>query len=103
MEDFRKQSERSECKICLRSVLDRKLQNVAWSLDKANGNRDAGKYTIGVKDTLSNQHTDLNVKQERSASATKVYSTGTQSSHAFILLEQNPTSGFYKIQFEIQY
>lgn len=75
-----------------------KAANVAWSLDKANGNRDAGKYTIGVKDTLSNQHTDLNVRQERSASATKVYSTGTQSSHAFILLEQNPTSGFYKIQ-----
>ena len=28
-----------------------KAANVAWSLDKANGNRDAGKYTIGVKDT----------------------------------------------------
>lgn len=75
-----------------------KAANVAWSLDKANGNRDAGKYTIGIKDTFSNQHTDLNVRQERSASSAKVYSTGTQSSHAFILMEQNPTSGFYKIQ-----
>ena len=75
-----------------------KAANVAWSLDKANGNRDAGSYTIGVKDTLSGQHTDLNVRQERSASSGKIYSTGTQSNHAFILLEQNPVSGFYKIQ-----
>lgn len=71
-----------------------KAAAIAWSFDTAGTDRN--RYSIGIKDTLSTGHTDLNVRKESSAASTKLFSTGTQSSHAFILLEEE--NGFYKVQ-----
>ncbi|WP_287448351.1 glucosaminidase domain-containing protein [Sellimonas sp.] len=75
-----------------------KAANVAWNLDKAAGNKDAGRYTLGVKDVMTAGYTTLNVRKERSASATKLYSTVKNPGYTFILLENDPISGFYKVQ-----
>lgn len=73
-----------------------KAANVAWALDKVNGYEDVDSYTIGIKDLLSSEHTSLNVRKESSASSTKLYNTGSQSMHAFLILGEE--NGFYKIQ-----
>lgn len=65
----------------------------AWILSDST---DRYQYTIGIKDTLSTGHTDLNVRKEASASSTKLFSTGNQSNHAFIILGES--NGFYKVQ-----
>ena len=71
-----------------------KAAAIMWGLDSAR--KDQLKYTIGVKDLMSNQHTDLSIRKEADASSTRLYATGQQSSHAFLLLD---TSGnFYRIQ-----
>lgn len=75
-----------------------KAANVAWVLDNANGNRDANTYSIGIKDLVSGEHTSLNVRKEASASSTRLYNTGGQSCHAFLILGEE--NGFYKIQSE---
>lgn len=75
-----------------------KAANVAWVLDNANGNRDANAYSIGIKDLISGEHTSLNVRKEASASSTRLYNTGGQSCHAFLILGEE--NGFYKIQSE---
>ncbi len=71
-----------------------KAASIAWSLDSDGADRN--KYTIGVKDTISTGHTDLNVRKESSASSTKLFSTGSQSNHAFLILGEE--NGFYKVQ-----
>lgn len=73
-----------------------KAANVAWVIDKDNGRVDDGAYTIGVKDIKNYEHTPLNVRKEASASSTKLYGTGQQSSHTFLILGES--GGFYKIQ-----
>lgn len=70
-----------------------KAAHYAWILSDST---DQYQYTIGIKDTLSTEHTDLNVRKETSASSTKLFSTGTQSNHAFIILGES--NGFYKVQ-----
>ena len=71
-----------------------KAANIAWSLDSEG--RDRYKYTLGVKDADGIGHIDLNVRQESNASSTRLFSTKTQSSHAFLILGQ--ANGFYKVQ-----
>lgn len=66
----------------------------AWILD-ADGT-DRNKYTIGVKDINGIDHTDMNIRKESSASSTKIFSTGKQTTQAFLLLGEE--NGFYKIQ-----
>lgn len=73
-----------------------KAANVMWTLDRAGGMRDAQKYTVAIKDTLSNQHVTLNIRKESSAGSTRLYSTTSQSNIAFIVLGNE--NGFYKIQ-----
>ena len=75
-----------------------KAAAIAWVLDKNSGNKDAGQYTIGIKDTINTNHTNLNIRTESSTSSASVYRTGTQSNHAFIILESQPINKFYKIQ-----
>lgn len=73
-----------------------KAANVMWTLDRANGSKDAKKYTIAIKDTINSQHITLNVRKESSASSTKLYSTVSQANIAFLVLGEE--NGFYKIQ-----
>lgn len=71
-----------------------KAANIAWNLDS--DGIDRYRYTLGIKDTMNTQHTDLNVRKDSNASSTKLFSTGNQSDHAFIVLEEE--NGFYKVQ-----
>ena len=76
-----------------------KIANMMWYFDKANGSRDYGKYTIGIKDLMSNEHTILNVRKESNTSSTVLYQTVSQSQYSFLLLDNGQISnGFYKIQ-----
>ena len=72
---------------------------MAWLLDSSLGSKDAKRYTMGIKDTLSNSHTALNVRKESSTSSTVLYQTVKQSNYAFLLLDTGTKyNGFYKIQ-----
>lgn len=76
-----------------------KAANVAWTIDKTNGNADDCKYTIGIKDTLSNEHTTLNVRKESNTDSTVLYKTVSQSHYSFLILDNAETeNGFYRVQ-----
>ena len=75
-----------------------KAANIAWMLDRANGNLDVNKYTLGIKDIMSSDHTALNIRREATTASAKLYNTGGQASHAFIILGE--AANFYKIQSE---
>lgn len=72
-----------------------KAATIAWSLDSEG--KDRYKYTLGVKDVISGVgYTDLNVRKESSASSVRLFSTGTQTGQAFLILSQE--NGFYRMQ-----
>ena len=78
-----------------------KAANVAWTIDRQNSNRDAYKYTIGIKDQMSHLHTTLNVRQSAAVGSSVLYTTRGQNSHspaqhAFIILGES--NSFYKVQ-----
>ena len=78
-----------------------KAANVAWSLDNNNGKKDYEKYTIGIKDLLSNVHTTLNVRNKSTtdSSSTILYKTVAQSQYAFLILNDGALeNSFYKVQ-----
>lgn len=71
------------------------------SLDRANGSRDEGLYTIGIKDILpdeNQEYADLNIRREASADSTRVYSTGLRPCMAFLIRGDGPVNGFYQVQ-----
>ena len=72
--------------------------NLVYALDKLQGNQDYQRYTIGLKDTISPAHNSLNVYKEASTSSTLLYETGKASCYAMLILDENPSGGFYKIQ-----
>ena len=74
-----------------------KNANIAWMIEKTYGNNDSGRYTIGIKDIIGNEHTDLNIRVEANTSSKIVYTTKPYSNQSFIVLEDNQ-NGFYKIQ-----
>ncbi|MCI6465873.1 MAG: glucosaminidase domain-containing protein [Faecalicatena sp.] len=71
-----------------------KAANIAWNLDSDGSDR--FKYTIGVKDADGIGHTDVNVRKDSNTSSANIFTTGTQTSQAFLLLGE--LNGFYKIQ-----
>ena len=75
-----------------------KAANIAWSIDKVNGNKDANDYVLGIKDFISTEHSDLNIRKEASTSSSSVvlYKTGGEASQSFIILGEK--GDFYKIQ-----
>lgn len=81
-----------------------KAASQAWVLDLTLGPKDAYKYTLGIKDTINTNHTLATVRNAASSSATGLYTTaaGTTtraiSNYPFILLDQAPQNGFYRIQ-----
>ncbi|MFV0394649.1 MAG: glucosaminidase domain-containing protein [Coprobacillaceae bacterium] len=86
-----------------------KAASVAWAIDRANGSKDAFKYTIGIKDVSNTSHTYSTVRKEASASSTQLYTTApyvtnasskSPSNYPFIVLGDNTNAinGYYKIQ-----
>lgn len=74
-----------------------KAASMAWNLDKANGNKDANKYTIAIKDTIGPNNT-VNVRKDSNTSSTALFKTPKQANCAYIVLNKTPVNKFYKIQ-----
>lgn len=74
-----------------------KAASMAWSLDKANGNKDVNKYTIGIKDLIEPDNT-VNIRKESNTSSTILFKSPKQANCAYIVLNQTPVNKFYKIQ-----
>lgn len=73
-----------------------KAANVAWNLDKNGGYKDKNKYTIGIKDTKSTSHSNVNVRKEATTSSAVLYTTGSHSNYAVLI--RGEKNGFYEIQ-----
>lgn len=87
-------------KYCSDPYWGEKIASVAWLFDAYGGDKDAFLYTIGVKDVICTEHTNLNIRKEPTTSSTSMYKTGKQPCHSFLILDKNPIDGFYKIQSE---
>lgn len=75
-----------------------KAANHAYDLDRTGGYEDRGLYTIGIKDTISTEHTSVNVRSGSSTSATVLYKTGTVSNYAVLIRKATAVNDFYEIQ-----
>lgn len=75
-----------------------KAAAISWILDEAGGYADQDTYTIGIKDSIAGAHQDLNVRAGNNTSASVLYTTGTQSNVAFVILNKTPQNGFYQVQ-----
>lgn len=73
-----------------------KIASIAWEFDNANNKKDQDKYTLGIKDMVPYDHTDLNVRKEATTSSTRLFSTGDPSNFAFLILGES--GDFYKVQ-----
>jgi beta-N-acetylglucosaminidase len=72
-----------------------KAANIAWNLDSEG--KDRYKYTLGIKDVISGAgYIDLNVRKDSNSTSTRLFSTGKQTGHSFLILGQD--NGFYKVQ-----
>ena len=86
-----------------------KAASICWKVDNYLGGTDSKKYTIGIKDTLSNLHSVVNIKNSSNTNSTTLYSTYPTSSKisnktlapsnfAFLILKDGKSNGDYKIQ-----
>lgn len=75
-----------------------KAANIMYALDKQGGSKDYNTYTIGIKDTVSTTHNNVNVRNGSSTSSTVLYKTGKASNYAVILQNKVAGNGFYRIQ-----
>lgn len=75
-----------------------KAASAAWTLDRNGGNKDYGRYTIGIKDLLPTSHVSVNVRSGSSTSTTLLYKTGLNSGYAVLLKKDTKENNFYKIQ-----
>lgn len=74
-----------------------KAASMAWNLDKANGNKDVNKYTIGIKDVIGPDNT-VNIRKDSNTTSTVLFKSPKQGNCAYIVLNQTPVNKFYKIQ-----
>ena len=65
-------------------------------IDKTYSNTEYAKYTLGVKDTIGTEHTNLNVRTQATTSSTKIHTTKKYSNQSFIILGKE--NDFYKVQ-----
>ena len=86
-----------------------KAASIAYKVDAYLGNKDSYKYTIGIKDTLSTNHSIIDVKSSATSTSNTLYSTYPVSSktkyksyapshYPFIILKNGQSNGYYKIQ-----
>ena len=71
-----------------------KAASIAWTLDSLGGSADNGRYTIGIKESSST----VNVRREATTSSAVLYKTGSQLTHAVLILSTETENGFYRIQ-----
>lgn len=77
-----------------------KAASIAWAVTKANGNKEFGKYQIGIIDKM----TDLNVRKEANTVSNSLYKTGNSDHYSVMILSQtsgqdvNGNKTWYKIQ-----
>ena len=74
-----------------------KAAAMAWNLDKSNGNKDAYKHTIAIKDKIGPGNI-VNVRKDAATSSTVLFKTPEQGNCAYIVLNDKPTNKFFKIQ-----
>ncbi len=74
-----------------------KAAAMAWNLDKSNGNKDAFKYTIAIKDMIGPGNV-VNVRKDATTSSSVLFKTPKQANCAYIVLTDKATNKFYKIQ-----
>lgn len=75
-----------------------KAANIVWRLDNTMGEKDAGKYTLAVKEIVPKDHISVNVRKEPSASSTLLYKTGKAANYVVLIRKPEPVDGFYEIQ-----
>lgn len=75
-----------------------KAANIVWRLDYTMGEKDAGKYTLAVKEIVPKEHVSVNVRKEPSASSTLLYKTGKAANYVVLVRNQEAKDGFYEIQ-----
>ena len=80
-----------------------KAANYAYYLGQKFNSKDAYRFTIGIKDTVSSMNkaptTNLNVRNENLSSSTRLYYAANLYGVSFLLLDNAAVSnGFYKIQ-----
>ena len=75
-----------------------KAANIAYTLDSIGDNKDYGTYTIGIKDTVSTDHTCVNVRAESNTSSSILYTTEKITNYAVLLQKVASENGYYKIQ-----
>ena len=75
-----------------------KAANIVWRLDHTMGEKDAGKYTLAVKEIVPKEHVSVNVRKESSASSTLLYKTGKAANYVVLVRNQETRDGFYEIQ-----
>lgn len=75
-----------------------KAANIVWRLDHAMGEKDAGKYTLAVKEIVPKEHVSVNVRKEPSASSTLLYKTGKAANYVVLVRNREAKDGFYEIQ-----
>ncbi len=76
-----------------------KAAAMAWLLDGLSSNKDAYKYTIGIKDTIKPDNV-VRVRKENTTSSPTLYKTKKNANCAFLILNNTPSNKFYKIQSE---
>ena len=82
----------------LRPILGKKAAAIAWRLDEGMGLLDQYQYTIGIKDSYATSHNNVNIRSGSNMSSNVLYTSGTQSATAYIIVNEQPENGFYRIQ-----
>lgn len=77
-----------------------KVAAIVWNLDGYGGKQDEYLYTIGIKDVVCSEHTNMNIRREPDQSAERIYRSKTQAGHAFLIIDPEPVNRYYKIQSE---
>ena len=75
-----------------------KCASIAENMDAGISSKDKGNYTIGIKDISSITHTNLDVLKDSNINSTKLYSTISNSSCAFIIRKKDTENGYYQVQ-----
>lgn len=75
-----------------------KAANIAWRLDSTLGSKDAGAYTLAVKEIIPDTHISVNVRKEQNVSSTLLYKTGKAANYVVLVRNEEPSEGFYEIQ-----
>ena len=75
-----------------------KAANIVWRLDHTMGEKDAGKYTLAVKEIVPKEHVSVNIRKEPAASSTLLYKTGKAANYVVLVRNQEAKDGFYEIQ-----